>query len=57
MNKQKLQEYFELSDDDQLVDVKLALGNITSAPSEILAQVKEIVRADQDGLLNDFVDF
>ena len=57
MKNQKLQEYFELSDDDQLIDVKLSLGNITSAPSEILAQVKEVVRADRDGMLNDFVDF
>lgn len=57
MSDQKLQEYFELSDNDQLVDVKLSLGNITSAPSEILDQVKEIIRADKDDMLDDFIDF
>ncbi len=57
MNNKKLQAYFELSDGDTLVDVKLALGNATSAPSEILNQIKEVIRADKDGMLNDFVDF
>lgn len=57
MNNQKLQEYFELDDKDPLIDVKLSLGNATSAPSEILDQVKEVIRADKDGMLDDFVDF
>ncbi len=59
MNNKKLQEYFELNDNDndKLVDVKLSVGNVTSAPSEIIDQVKDIIKADQDGMLKDFVDF
>ncbi len=58
MNDEKLQDFLGLENgSDQLIDVKISLGNVTSAPSEILGQLKAIVKADQEGLLNDFIDY
>jgi hypothetical protein len=58
MNDEKLQDFLELENDsDQLIDVKMSLGNITSAPSEILDQFKKVIKVDQEGLLNDFIDY
>lgn len=58
MSNEKLQNFLGLEDDsDQLIDVKMSLGNVTSAPSEILDQLKTIIKADQEGLLNDFIDY
>jgi hypothetical protein len=58
MNNEKLQNFLGLENDsDQLIDVKMSLGNITSAPSEILDQLKKVIKVDQEGLLNDFIDY
>jgi len=58
MNDKKLENFLGLENDsDQLIDVKMSLGNITSAPSEILDQLKKIIEVDQEGLLNDFIDY
>jgi hypothetical protein len=58
MNDEKLQNFLGLENDsDQLIDVKISLGNITSAPSEILDQLKKVITVDQEGLLNDFIDY
>lgn len=45
------------NDSDKLIDVKISLGNILSAPSEIINQIKKVIKADQEGLLNDFIDY
>lgn len=60
MNDEKLQKFLGLgleNDSNQLIDVKMSLGNVTSAPSEILDQFKKIIEVDQEGLLNDFIDY
>jgi hypothetical protein len=58
MNDKKLENFLGLENDsDQLIDVKMSLGNITSAPSEILDQLKKVIKVDQEGLLNDFIDY
>ena len=58
MNDEKLENFLGLENDsDQLIDVKMSLGNITSAPSEILDQLKKVIKVDQEGLLNDFIDY
>jgi len=58
MNDKKLENFLGLENDsDQLINIKMSLGNITSAPSEILDQLKKIIKVDQEGLLNDFIDY
>lgn len=58
MNDEKLQNFLGLENNsDQLIDVKMSLGNVTSAPSEVLDQLKKVIIVDREGLLNDFIDY
>ena len=52
-----LQEFLEIDPSKELLDVKLSLGKTTIAPSEIEDQLRSIIKDDEDGKLNDFIDY
>lgn len=53
------QKYLDLMpvEGDNLVDFKMSLGNATSAPSEIIQQVKNVIDKDKENLLDEFIDY
>lgn len=55
--KPSLQELLDIDSSDKIIDIKLSIENFRSTPDQLLEQVKQVINADKEGILSNFIDY
>ena len=55
--EQSIQNLLDIESSDEIIDIKLSIENFRSTPDQLLEQVKQVINADKEGILSEFIDY